>query len=254
MKVGIAIPNRNHGHVIGRLLDSVVPQNPDSIVVMDDASDDNSVEVISRYPSVTLIRRGDKTSDHNQAIADIAAGMDADCVTLAAADDNIHDGYVDAVRKFGGGGVTFVDYDIVDDDGAVLARRAAGLGCAHLSPESARRRLLTEGLPLFECGVGASVRSDVHKWLLDRGGFSMGPWNDSIGNAVAACIFGATYIPQPLASFTVSRTGANWHVHVLSNPVESARYRAAIMHFFMHPDVMPLGPKLLSAIARRWGA
>lgn len=254
MRAGIAIPHRNHGRVLARLLGEVIPQEPDEIVVMDDASDDGSDEVAARYPEVRLIRMAQKTPDHNNAVADFAAEMDVDYVTMAGADDHIYDGFFWEVRKQNAG-VVFCNYDVVSEAGAVIGSRPCGFATTTaLSPEQVRERLLSPDCPKFECGVGSAVRMDAHKWLLDRGGHLMGPWNDSIGYSVAACIFGAAYVPKTLAAFTVSDTGSNWHAGVLSDPARSEAYRTAIMEFFRQPDVYALGPQLLSAIATRWGA
>jgi len=254
VRAGIAIPNRNHGSVIGRLLDDVVSQSPDEVVVMDDASDDNSADVISARRGVRLVRLPQKSRDHNEAIADVALGMGVDYITMAGADDRIYPGFFDEMRSHQSG-LVFCDHDVVMDGGpTVLASRASGFReVATLSPQEARERL-SNGFDRFECGVGTAVRMDVHRWLVERGAHRMGPWIDSIGYSVAACIFGATYVPRTLAAFTASSSGSNWHVRVLSDPTQAYAYRGAIMQFFAHPDVQPLGAELLSAIARRWGA
>lgn len=254
MRVGVAIPNRNHARVLGRLLDSLVPQAPDEIVVVDDASEDNSREVVARYPAVRLVRHPAKVPDHNEALASVASGMDVDYIAMVGADDRLYEGFVDAVRGQEAA-VVFCDYEVADDSGSVVAQRFSGFGeITRLTPEQARERLGRAGTPLFECGVGAAVRRDAHQWLVDRGAHRMGPWIDSIGNSILACVFGAVYIPRPLAAFTVSSSGSNWHVQILSSPTAAAAYRQRIMEFFMHPDVYALGPQLLSTIARRWGA
>lgn len=255
MRLGIAIPNRNHGRVIGRLLDDIVPQSPDEIVVVDAASDDDSREVVSRYDSVRLICHRQKLPEHNVTLGEVASSMNVDYITFAGADDRLYPGFVDEIRRNEGGGVIFCDYDIVDDQSRLITTRSCGFPqTTTLSPAQARERLASAGLGLFECGVGAAVRKDAHEWLSQRGGYAMGPWIDSVGNAILACIFGAVYVPKRLAAFTLSSSGINWHVQVAADAAKADGYRKSILDFLSHPEVSVLGPQLLSAIATRWGA
>jgi glycosyltransferase involved in cell wall biosynthesis len=60
--LSIVVPNYNHGHYLPACLDSILTQSwqPDELMVIDDASTDNSVEVIERYqkqyPQIRLHR------------------------------------------------------------------------------------------------------------------------------------------------------------------------------------------------------
>lgn len=258
MKVGFYIPNRNHGHVIGRVLDAAVHQGADDILVVDDASTDNSREIIATYP-VRIFCHAEKTLDHCESLAPLVSEMNADYVVGAGADDMILGGLVDSIRSAAlahSPGVVFGDYEIVDCNGAVLDVRRSGFSdVTYLSPSAATERIRGGGLGFFECGVGAGVSKQAHNWSRECGAWRMGPWIDSIGNSVIACKYGAVYVPRVLASFTMQANGGNWHSKILSNKARSDSYRKNIMQFFCHQDVASAVPaEALSAIAMRWGA
>lgn len=50
-KISVIIPNYNYGHFIGQTIESVMTQNYENIelIIVDDGSTDNSVEIIQRY-------------------------------------------------------------------------------------------------------------------------------------------------------------------------------------------------------------
>lgn len=58
--VSVVIPTYNRAHVLGRAIDSVLSQTlePDEIIVVDDASDDDTAEVVEGYadPRIQLVR------------------------------------------------------------------------------------------------------------------------------------------------------------------------------------------------------
>ena len=60
--LSIVVPNYNHGHYLPACLDSILSQSwqPDELMVIDDCSTDNSVEIIEgyqkRYPQIRLHR------------------------------------------------------------------------------------------------------------------------------------------------------------------------------------------------------
>ena len=96
--LSVTMSNYNHGHYIGGALDAILSQSarPGEVIVIDDASTDNSIEVIQsvvrRDPVVRLIRNG-----HNMGILancatllEMAAG---DYIYSAAADDFVLTGF-----------------------------------------------------------------------------------------------------------------------------------------------------------------
>jgi glycosyltransferase involved in cell wall biosynthesis len=82
----VIICTYNYARFLGRCLGSVVNQTqlPDEIIVVDDGSDDETEEVVRRFPSVTYIRqnRGGKASafshGFNVSTGDVVCHLDAD--------------------------------------------------------------------------------------------------------------------------------------------------------------------------------
>ena len=60
--VGVVIATYNHAHFLGEALESVRAQTraADTIVVVDDGSDDNPGEVVARFPGVRCIRQDNR--------------------------------------------------------------------------------------------------------------------------------------------------------------------------------------------------
>src|SRR5215469_11933101 len=88
-KVTVYIPAYNVSEFLAPCIESLLSQTlpADEILVIDDGSQDNSAEIASRYPQVTLIKhpvnRG-LASARNTAVRtarnELVASLDADCV------------------------------------------------------------------------------------------------------------------------------------------------------------------------------
>lgn len=259
MRIGIYIPNRNDSAVLRRALQCATTQGADDVVVVDDASNDDSVRVVREFPGVRLVEHPSKTPDHIEALAPIVSEMPVDYCIGMGADDVLMPGVVDAIRQEAERsrpGVVFTDYAIISDSGESIGVRSSGFDrVTFLDPAEATFRLASTGFGLFECGVGSAVSMDAHKWQVRCGAWRMGPWGDSVGNSVTACVFGASYVPVLGAGFTVSSDGTNWHTVVHGDEALASKYRKAIMDFMCHEEVKArVSPETLSAIAIRWGA
>ncbi|HEX5220220.1 MAG TPA: glycosyltransferase family 2 protein [Verrucomicrobiae bacterium] len=98
--LSVVIPNYNHAHHLPRCLNALLNQSvqPHEIVVVDDASTDNSVEVIReftrKHPCIKLLQNG-----QNQKVMHTTnRGIDAatgEFVYLQAADDEVLPGFLE---------------------------------------------------------------------------------------------------------------------------------------------------------------
>ncbi|MDR3623856.1 MAG: glycosyltransferase [Chlamydiales bacterium] len=117
--ISYILPNYNHGHYLPEALDSVLRQSVDSmeIVVVDDASSDNSIEIIKEYQSkysqiklivheknqgpVTALNRGIKESV-------------GEYIALGAADDKVLPGFfqesTDLLNQFPNAGLCTTNF------------------------------------------------------------------------------------------------------------------------------------------------
>jgi glycosyltransferase involved in cell wall biosynthesis len=94
----VVLPNYNHGHCISRALQALKDQDrqPDEIIVVDDASTDDSIDVIdqfkSGFPAIRVLR-----NESNQGVArSLQQGLlaaDADYVYFGASDDWVLPGF-----------------------------------------------------------------------------------------------------------------------------------------------------------------
>jgi glycosyltransferase involved in cell wall biosynthesis len=97
-RLGVVLPNYNHGHCIARALEALLAQDrpPDEIVIVDDASMDRSIDVIegfiSRSAPIRLLR-----NEVNQGVArSLQRGLlasEAEYVYFAASDDWVLPGF-----------------------------------------------------------------------------------------------------------------------------------------------------------------
>lgn len=203
--LAVVIPTRNMASTLGRALGSACHGGADEIVVVDDASEDDTAAVVERYqnefPVVQYVRHPQKTEDHNVAQRDVWLGLKSDQVVGLAADDYLYPGAICAMKTRSHSPVVFCDADAVDEDGRYI--------CAHYShfygdrtPEEIRERFRGD-VSLLESGVGSALRMDMVRWLWHSGWASMGPMMDSIGYGAVACMFGASYLRIKGAAVTV---------------------------------------------------
>ncbi len=94
------IPNYNHGHCIGRALRAYLAQSvrPKEIIVIDDASTDDSVDMVEAFarqdPIVRLLRNETNLGTHPAANRGIGAAC-GDYVHVTASDDEVLPGFVE---------------------------------------------------------------------------------------------------------------------------------------------------------------
>lgn len=195
-RLACIIPTHNMASTLGRALGSACHQAIDEIVVVDDASTDDTAVVVERYasrfPAVTYVRHAEKAACHITALKPVYDALDADHVLGLSADDIFLPGLATAVRRNIEHGVVFTHYTC-EHAGHVWKVTHPFTEDTAVSPGDMRLRVETQ--QPVETGIGSSVRMDVMRWLWDLGWAELGPHSDSIGYATAACVFGAAYVP-----------------------------------------------------------
>src|ERR1039457_1360332 len=93
-KVSVVVCARNEGHRLARALDGIKLNDPDEIIVVDDDSTDNTVEIARRYTNnVILSKTGRLTTNRqigiDQARNDLVAMIDADHILRAGDIDSL---------------------------------------------------------------------------------------------------------------------------------------------------------------------
>ncbi len=98
--LSIVMPNYNHGHMVARAIEAVLEQSrlPDELVIMDDGSTDNSVEIISSYARQhSFIRFYPQQENRGcvHVLQDLMSLMQYDCFLPMGSDDFILPGMIE---------------------------------------------------------------------------------------------------------------------------------------------------------------
>ena len=211
MSVTVWIPNRNHGKTLEAAIRSAASQDPVEVVVIDDASEDNSVDVVRRmageFKCVRLVRWPCKTNDWQLAASMVFRTFRGEHCMALSADDELASGVVENVTWHRKAAVVFHDYLLRKPDGEVFA--GVSMGCTSpswLSPDQFCRRLVNAE-NASETGIGSSMRKEHLVWLAGMCWWEMGPWADAIGYAAVGALHGAVFCPGAGATFTVDESG-----------------------------------------------
>jgi|688.fasta_scaffold33682_6 hypothetical protein len=247
MKIATVIPVRNMEGTISRALESVCHQNPDSLLIIDDCSDDSTPEIIQKYASkynfIKVVRYPQKADCHVEAMIKPICSLEFDYIIGLGADDVISDGIVDSIRetaKKNNPGVIFCNYNTVaEPDLQILEQRNYGYQeVTWLKPQEAQRKFISDNGHRHECGVGSAISYDAFLWLSKTGFHSLGPWMDSWGFTIASVKYGCAYIPIVGALFVVKAKNRSYHQRALdSNDIRSKHIEAA-KKWLMQPDVV----------------
>lgn len=248
------LPNYNHARFLPAALSSVIAQTrpPDELVIVDDASTDDSLEVIlsflPRLPNPRLVRNKSNIG----AIKILNREMEAaksDIVVSVNADDEIYP------ALFATGMTLFEQYPeagIFSARGEYLDIAGDKLGLIPLPPPltepgfinaAAATRLLMRDYAWF-IGPASLYRRQA---LLDGGGFlnGLGSFNDLYAAQYLAMHHGALFSPEVLAGWRRMPGGMAWQ-----DTAELSRALAAIERVGRQIDAA--GDAFPRGFARRW--
>lgn len=232
MSVSVVIPTHNRGDTLGRAIVSAAMQNPLEVLVIDDASTDDTPGIVEQlrgiYPCVRLQRHEAKADDWQEAAAALYPSLRGTHVICMGADDILANGVVHSVCHHQDAAVVFHGYWVANRDGERTGAVSQDVDCgARLTPEQVRHRL-RERPNATETGIGSGIRRDCLLWLNGLQWWRMGPWSDAVGYAAVAVRHGAVYSPGAGATFT-DDAGGYGHRH-RSGP-RVAEYHHAIWEF-----------------------
>jgi len=207
-KLSVVMPNYNHAHFLSEALQATLDQcyRPLEVIVVDDASTDNSVEIIERLaqrsPFVRLVR-----NERNQGgIAAAEQGLalaSGEYVYFAAADDRVLPGLfaksMNLLTQYPTAGLCSTLSAVMDEEGqykglvqsAIISRSEC-----FLPPAEALATLRQHGA--WFMGNTAIYRRSA---LIEAGGFipELGQYCDGFMELVLALKYGACFIPEALA-------------------------------------------------------
>lgn len=242
----VCVPNFNHGRYIEAALRSVLAQSlaPTQVVVIDDASKDDSVEIVTRmaaeFNTLELIR-----NETNRGVFEsVRRGLEratGEFFYLLAADDQVLPGFferaVTMLQRFPDAGMCSVAIKYLDADGNLLPAEQRPSFHTHaehdrvsealfLPPDNVRKRLKRQ--PWFVGGIaGVLFRRTAFQ---ESGGLrgELGLLADWFAPHYAALRYGMCYIPEELAAFRILPTSFGTSIAlrprvVLENAVGTVR-------------------------------
>lgn len=205
--LAVVIPTRNMAATLGRAIGSACHGGADEVVVVDDASEDNTPVVVEEcqreFPLIRYVRHAQKASDHNAAQRDVWLSLTSDQVIGMGADDHLYPGAITALKEHTASPVVFGDADTIDESGKFLYHHLSEF-YGDRSPHEVRSRFQSPG-SVIESGCGSALRADMVRRLWDLGWEQLGPVMDSVGYATVACLHGASYLHRRTVAITVSQ-------------------------------------------------
>lgn len=202
--LSVILANYNHGSCIAEALGAIVSQTfrPGEVIVVEDGSTDNSLEVIerfrNRYPVIKLMR-----NDRNRGVVfSYTRGLEAasgDYVYLASADDMVLPGFfeqsMNLLSLYPQAGLCHSELKAFDgrEYKSYLSGRPRYFSAREFAAKSKQRGYL------YASGINSILRRDA---VLEAGGAipSAGPIWDLLVALIVGARHGACYIPEPLVA------------------------------------------------------
>ena len=240
MSVSVVLPVRNKVTTVARAVFSAAKQNPAELVVIDDASDDGTSEILgqlqAQLPCVRWIRHAQKSADWQQAAAEVYGSLVGTHTICMGGDDALTDGVIDSVARHPTAAVVFHDYWVAGTDDVITGAVTNGYqDTAVFGPEDMLARIRTYPYA-SETGIGSGIRTDLLRWLADREFWRMGPWSDAIGYCTVAALHGCVFVPGAGAVFTINPAGYGASGR---DGADAGKYHAAIRDFLGAVDLPP---------------
>lgn len=204
--LSVVIPNYNHARYIGEALEAVLSQSlkPTEIIIIDDASTDNSLEVIKKYIEKDLsikliINEKNMGANYNfNKLFEVAVG---DYIYPTSADDKILPGLfeksMNLLSQYPQAGLCSTLTVLIDErgieKGLLPSTGIISLKECYVSPEKARSILLK---------YGSWINTTIYRRdaLINEGSFrpELHSFCDGFIQMVIALKYGSCFIPGPL--------------------------------------------------------
>lgn len=231
--LSVLMSNYNHAHYLPIALDAILSQSykPMEIIIIDDASTDNSVEILQSYAAkhkILRIIRNEKNLGavrNASRLLEIATG---DYVYFIAADDKILPGFFEKsmrlLSQHSEAALCSTLWRNMDGSGDSIKKRTprhaiASYRPVYLPPDKCR--IIASRIGFWALSQTAILKREV---LIESGGFipELGPYAD--GFIVQAIVFkyGACFIPEVLTCWRKMET--TYSATTLSNPDTHLKY------------------------------
>lgn len=212
-KLSVIMPNYNHAKYVAEALDAIVNQSfkPYEVIVCDDGSTDNSVEIIQqfvdRYPFVRLIKNGSNLGIF-PSLDKLLSLVSGDYLYAAGADDKVLPGFfeksMNLLSQYPQAGLcsalVFLNNESNNELKVARTPLVSKSEC-YIPPEKAR--LILQKLDAWIAGPTTIYKYEA---FLGSGGFipELRALTDGLPVRVIAARYGACFIPKPLAIWRIS--------------------------------------------------
>lgn len=214
--LSVVMPNYNHARFLPESLDAILNQcySPMEVIVMDDASTDNSVEVIENFvrrdPRVRLVRN-ERNVGVEQTVNRLLELASGEYVYSPSADDRVLPGFFEKSMRLL---AQHPEAGLCSTVGRLIGEQGEdrGVRCLpvisgrprYFSPEEVRRTLVNYGRWIDPGSV--IYRLDA---LKREAGYvqELGSFADTFANLVLSLRYGACFVPEPLHCWRQMRMG-----------------------------------------------
>lgn len=214
-KLSVIMANYNHAHYLERALDAILTQSyrPFELVIVDDGSTDNSVEIIRRFaaqdPVVKLLQ-----NDRNRGVLYSSnrafEASSGEYLYSAAADDIVYPGFfaqsIDLLVRHPQAGLCSGLTMLMDETGRSLGFQPSPIvsrGPAYFPPDEVQKMLMRYGA--WFIGNATILKRQA---LIDAGGYDpeLQAYTDSFAYHAVATRYGACFIPAYFGSWRKTTT------------------------------------------------
>lgn len=247
-RISVVVPNYNHAQYLPRSLGALLDQPvlPCEIIVVDDASTDNSVDVVEtfirRHPIIRLLR-----NDRNLHIArTLTRGLEittGEYVFFSSADDEVMSGIFEhaanLIRTYPDAGVYSGVGEFRDEQTGLKWYYGGGMPKrpCYLTPQDMVR--LGRKSQLHICSYNAIYRKSA---LIGAGGWitELGPGIDWFANHVVGFRHGMCHTPEILSVAHVYPTSYSQRPHRTAKTGHHSDPILTLLNSPPYADVMPL--------------
>lgn len=208
MTVSVLIPNYNHASFIGQAIDSVMAQTrqPDEVIILDDCSTDDSLQVIRSYQqrySIIKLLSNEENKGAMQTARKLQHLASGDYIAGLSADDWFLPEYLERALQLAAlypqAGIIMGKIMVVDENGRTID--VVGVDMWQIEQFIQPDRLLAEYLDVVPpnhslCGATIFRRDAFAEVDFFRP--ELGPWADTFAARAIALKYGACYIPEPV--------------------------------------------------------
>lgn len=216
IRLSVIIPNYNHAPFLKRCLDSVLSQSrlPEELLVLDDGSTDNSLEILEvyaqRHPNIRILRN-DSNQGLNRGLVRLLAEASGDYIYGLGADDFVLPQFFESAMAAGSlhpsAGIIFGRVRYVDESGQPLDHSG---GDQWRTWDESRFLSTSEFLNDYlarHCVTHSLSSTTIYRTeaLREAGGFKpeLGAWTDTFALRAVGLKYGAFFLNHDCNCFTI---------------------------------------------------